>query len=125
MFASKKQLKALMEWLGIGRQDFRIPFSPRSLTEKIESITKQHKLELEGDFCSECGGFFKKDKLQKVVVTAEYVVYIDGGSVEFGRSVQTNSHFYCPTHAKPYDKQIGDKYYKSEVEVDEKGKVIK
>ena len=65
-------------------------------------------------FCEECGLAVRKSRSQKIMINDYFKEY------------------YCEKHKKPYDYMYvnmcdisGKKYYKTKVEVDEKGKVIK
>jgi len=145
MFKTAKQLKALMEWLGLEYQGASV--SQKLITSKPYGEFSQRIISHipQGDFCQDCGGFFKKDKLQKVEVIEEYPMWSetdkgfithdshysgDGWYVTIRDTSTTkykieSTSLFCPTHAKPYDKQVGDKYYKLECEVTKEGKMIK
>lgn len=76
-------------------------------------------------FCKECGVAIKKDKAQKVKeVNFPTCIF----SLATKGSCTTNNLYYCSKHKKPYDRVVdnfGTKYYKTNVEVNKKGKEIK
>jgi len=89
--------------------------------KELESELRSSK---EKDYreCKTCGVLVSKDKAHRVNME-HYRIYSRWSSTD------NHNEYYCDRHAKPYDRLNRDvspvQYYKDNVSVTEKGKIIK
>jgi len=100
-------------------------FGYRKLLEKIEELEEKIK-DKEFKACEECGVVYQKDKLKKV----EDVFVSRNYYPNYGTSRDVKEKYYCKKHAPKYSKSVSSvsshimRYYTSEQEVDENGKIL-
>ncbi len=97
----------------------------------LEKEIKQLKgTRVESVECKTCGCLIKKEDRFAVEVAQDgFAAEINVNCVSYGNYNWTyapdlDKEYYCLIHKPPYDRVVGDKYYKDNVEVDEKGQLL-
>ncbi len=96
------------------------------LKERIKEIENNKVVE-----CKTCGCLIKKEdrfavKVEQDTFSAEMSINnISCGDYEWTYEPVIEKEYYCLIHKPPYDRKIGDKYYKDNIEVDNKGRIKK
>jgi hypothetical protein len=94
-------------------------YTQKSVIDRISEIEEELGKYTE---CKTCGCLIKKDDkfAVKEFRGREFCLYYGKFHDEW-----EGVSYYCLTHKPPYDKMIDGKYYKDNVEVDDKGRIIK
>ncbi len=102
-----------------------------ALNDRIRDLEIKVKEQTKTVECKTCGCLIKKEdrfavEMEQDSFNAEVSLdYIGYGNYNWTYEPETQKEYYCLIHKPPYDRVIGDKYYKDNVEVDNKGKVKK
>jgi hypothetical protein len=79
--------------------------------------------------CKVCGCLIKKSEELAIIDHDEYFRYKCYRDLLYSYTMADNDmsykSYYCRTHKPPYDRVEDGKYYKDNVEVDNKGRLIK
>jgi hypothetical protein len=84
------------------------------LEKTVQKLVDRENNRVEGNFCEDCGGFFKASALQKVVNEVTHMF--------IGKNVHDT--YYCNQHVKNYDRLIVSitgiaSYFKTDVDCTE------